>query len=58
MNCRGILFAACLSVAQVRADSATPTVSSNVGDRDQAGLELAQRVAQWRRTRIPGRQEF
>src|SRR5882762_3633062 len=44
MNCRGILFAACLSVAQVRADSATPTVSSNVGDRDQAGLELAQRV--------------
>src|SRR5947207_4666227 len=44
MNSRGILFAACLWVAQVRADTATPTVSSNVGDRDQAGLELAQKV--------------
>jgi len=44
MNSRGIFFAACLSIAQARSDTATPTVSSNVGDRDQAGRELAQKV--------------
>ena len=44
MSCRGIFLAACVCVAQVRGDSATPTVSSNVGDRDQAGLELAEKV--------------
>src|SRR6266516_3838113 len=44
MSCRGLLFAACLCVAEVRADTATSTVSSNVGDRDQAGLDLAQKV--------------
>src|SRR6266480_7678697 len=44
MSCRGLLFAACLCVAEGRADTATPTVSSNVGDRDQAGQELAQKV--------------
>src|SRR5437764_15107359 len=44
MNSRGIFFAACLSSAQARSDTATPTVSSNVGDRDQAGRELAQKA--------------
>src|SRR5438045_3827899 len=44
MSCRGLFFAACLCIAQVRGDTATPTVSSNVGDREQAGLELAKKV--------------
>src|SRR5436309_3916799 len=44
MRYRGLFFAACVCAAQLHADTATPTVSSNVGDRDQAGLELAQKV--------------
>jgi hypothetical protein len=32
------------SVAFSRGDSSTPTISSNIGDRDQAGLELARKV--------------
>ena len=38
-----ILLCSC-AVAFSRGDSSTPTISSNIGDRDQAGLELARRV--------------
>jgi Outer membrane lipoprotein-sorting protein len=34
----------CLSSAPAFADSSTPTISSNIGDRDKAGLELARRI--------------
>src|SRR4051812_39661082 len=41
---RCMIFCACLSVSSVLADTATPTVSSNIGDRDKAGLDLARRI--------------
>src|SRR4051812_35117673 len=39
-----LMLAVCLCAVQIRGDTQTPTVSSNSGDPDRAGVELAQRV--------------